>query len=349
VAGGADPSQPAGALVQGLHWRHRSRGLSAPSESSVGSDSDSGADGIPGSRVAGYSHPWPKRIRLAEPETNSPSDQSTPPGGARSSPAPAVGGPAYGFMVGNMFHGRPPRPTRRRRRWSAHLRAARRSRSQKASPAPQGQCSEDLHDSLFGRNLGDGDGPHVPLVGVDPMILEAAAAPIAVRQRPAGARGPCHPCPLLIALDPAVACLTAMPYDLPPLPPTRPTLFERDMACSRFGGSSTEPALVTIGAEPQDRWDPMEQVESILPALALPPDWPTRPSEAQLGWRRAFKFKRCTISHQRLHTSRPPLHCLRTRWLIGAASSMASSWRAHVRPPPPRLWTDGLPRRRVAA
>jgi hypothetical protein len=100
VAGGADPSQPAGALVQGLHWRHRSRGLSAPSESSVGSDSDSGADGIPGSRVAGYSHPWPKRIRLAEPETNSPSDQSTPPGGARSSPAPAVGGPAYGFMVG---------------------------------------------------------------------------------------------------------------------------------------------------------------------------------------------------------------------------------------------------------
>ncbi len=85
-----------------------------------------------------------------------------------------------------MFHGRPPRPTRRRRRWSAHLRAARRSRSQKASPAPQGQCSEDLHDSLFGRNLGDGDGPHVPLVGVDPMILEAAAAPIAVRQRPAG-------------------------------------------------------------------------------------------------------------------------------------------------------------------
>jgi hypothetical protein len=46
-----------------------------PSESSTGLDSDSSADGILGSRVSGFSHPWPKRIRLPASEGGGPDSE----------------------------------------------------------------------------------------------------------------------------------------------------------------------------------------------------------------------------------------------------------------------------------
>jgi hypothetical protein len=41
------------------------------SESSAGSDSDSGTNGIPGSRITDFSHQWPKHIHLTAPEVDS--------------------------------------------------------------------------------------------------------------------------------------------------------------------------------------------------------------------------------------------------------------------------------------
>jgi hypothetical protein len=67
----------------------------APSESSTGSDSDSGTAGIPGSRVSGFSHPWPKRVRLV-----APADEGASQGQPQSQGGLAD---ATGFTLGNML------------------------------------------------------------------------------------------------------------------------------------------------------------------------------------------------------------------------------------------------------
>jgi hypothetical protein len=46
-----------------------------PLESFTSSDSDSGTHRILGSRVSGFSHPWPKRIRLSAPEGGGPDSE----------------------------------------------------------------------------------------------------------------------------------------------------------------------------------------------------------------------------------------------------------------------------------
>jgi hypothetical protein len=63
------------------------------SESSAGSDSDSGTNGILGSRISGFLHQWPKRIHLTAPEVDSSPGQTVSPRGAAD---------AVGFMVGNI-------------------------------------------------------------------------------------------------------------------------------------------------------------------------------------------------------------------------------------------------------
>jgi hypothetical protein len=68
---------------------------------SYGSDSDSSGNGIPGSQVQGYSHPYPKRVRLSlsggveQPVTDGKSSQPED-GKQPSSEMP-------GFRVGDFF------------------------------------------------------------------------------------------------------------------------------------------------------------------------------------------------------------------------------------------------------
>jgi hypothetical protein len=69
---------------------------SPPSESSIGSDTST--DGISGSRVCGFSHPYPKRVRLAMPESSSQLDVE-----GASGHGGEIQELAAGFSVGDLF------------------------------------------------------------------------------------------------------------------------------------------------------------------------------------------------------------------------------------------------------
>jgi hypothetical protein len=52
-------------------------------------------------------------------------------------------------------------------------------------------------------------------------------------------------------LDPVVACCEGRPYDMPPAPPTSPSLHDYMVACSHFRGSSRVALLDKDGSVPR--------------------------------------------------------------------------------------------------
>jgi hypothetical protein len=93
----------------------------ALSESSAGSNSNSSVDSMSGLRIIGFSHPWPKRIRLAAPVTNSTPDQTVSQEGAVD---------ATRFKAGNVHVP-----------WSPHLAGA-------AAPSPGTSSPDNQECSL---------------------------------------------------------------------------------------------------------------------------------------------------------------------------------------------------------
>jgi hypothetical protein len=129
----------------------------------------------------------------------------------------------------------------------------------------------------FGCILEDNACLPAPSVSLYPMEFELATETMVDRQWAMGVNGHGSSCSLPVMSDPTVACCTTVPYDVPHAPPISPMLLECGMMCSHFCGNGSKPALVGDGARPNDWWDPMLQVKSLLQDNSIA-DSPTQPT-----------------------------------------------------------------------